>query len=454
MRLGTPGVHRADENVSTTHKMKSQKSRIQRRERRDTRQHKSAWCRTSAINRLETADWRNDVLSSFPTAPMSSDSNVEPEDVPGALMTATRAKSRYGLNERDLDALDCLRVPNPHFRDSAAPMRLYEVEQLVSLSKRKIAQKEAAARAKPELLRAKKEAAKAQAAEAADVVRPFKESKAASAAEPLGGDSPLSIHAWALVLRAVAFTDPLRDVCLAARDVCQAAGACRDMRLGAKHVLHELAATVRPQPSPQAVALVTAPTTLTVPSLKAVCSGELKVAVSGTKPKLILRALHALGLQRPDPQAPMALLLEARRQRKSRVCSGDYQFVCLLVNRAQAVTQYDDPLYAQLRMRSDLTVWQARRFVAERFSTWASLLEAEAEAWAAQARALELAAEHKRRQALFACGCGNTIARECLHRLCGKCCTDLNCIGAHSSKASRRRRLRLSLGIGNGSSEQ
>jgi hypothetical protein len=45
-------------------------------------------------------------------------------------MTATRAKSLFQLNETDLALLPCKEVTNPHYK-RAAPMRLYDIDDLV-----------------------------------------------------------------------------------------------------------------------------------------------------------------------------------------------------------------------------------------------------------------------------------------------------------------------------------
>jgi hypothetical protein len=45
-------------------------------------------------------------------------------------MTATRAKSLFQLNETDLALLPCNQVANPYYR-RAAPMRLYDIDDLV-----------------------------------------------------------------------------------------------------------------------------------------------------------------------------------------------------------------------------------------------------------------------------------------------------------------------------------
>lgn len=50
---------------------------------------------------------------------------IEEEEEKPEYVTASTAKSaEFKLNDKDLAALVCRRVPNPHYR-SAAPMRLY-----------------------------------------------------------------------------------------------------------------------------------------------------------------------------------------------------------------------------------------------------------------------------------------------------------------------------------------
>ncbi len=109
------------------------------------------------------------------------------------------------------------------------------------------------------------------------------------------------------------------DACLAARDVCRAATACRDLRAAAADALHGL---LPPPPAGEAGAgiaqAVSDPGRMAKAGLKAVCA-ELELPVSGNKPELIVRILDALGLDRPSrARAHMvSLLLEARRQRRT-----------------------------------------------------------------------------------------------------------------------------------------
>jgi hypothetical protein len=400
--------------------------------------------------------------------------NMEKETPPprgqrGLRMTASRAKAEHGLTEADLAALDCEVARNPHYR-TAPPMRLY----LIAEVKAAAAAKRAAAPT-PEQLALAREREQAQRRERAQEERRRAADRvgalvaAASARGPLGGgDTPLSIPAWTDVLRALARTDAVRDACLAARDVCAAALACRDLRLAAQQVLMELSSSVVGGGDSQgagdakaeeeeekeeallgvradvATALV-APSTLTVPRLKRVAAalgGGL--CVGGTKPQLVERILGAVRLSAPGrPGAtPVALLLEARRQRAARV--DDHPPTRALVVRLPSQMILEERSLLSLlpclssisssswtipcERPSKVSAWTARRAVARVFPDEAALeaavaahLERRRAALLERQRAAAAAAEAARRSTLH-CSCGNSASLTCRTRMCRRCC--------------------------------
>lgn len=74
-------------------------------------------------------------------------------------MTVTRAKAEYKLTDKDLAQLTCVTATKPHGR-SAAPMRLYRIQDLEAASNKK--------HGSPVKLQARKEAAAAAKLKAAE----------------------------------------------------------------------------------------------------------------------------------------------------------------------------------------------------------------------------------------------------------------------------------------------
>ncbi|KAG1670760.1 hypothetical protein FOA52_013987 [Chlamydomonas sp. UWO 241] len=273
----------------------------------------------------------------------ASGTEEDDDDVRPQRITVSRAKSEFKLSDADLALLTPPRLaPNPHYR-SAAPMKLYDLKEVNTAAEAKAAAKEAADRAKSELMRLKKAAERERAAQvtaaANEAVGVFASTSAKQqSARMVGGGMPLPTEVLSDVLCIFAQQgglDEVRDELVAARDVATAARACRDMHLAAQPALVALGGmlaarleackdTCAPFDDEMAVvadvqALVTAPAALSVPRLKAVCRA-LSLHVGGTKPVLILRALEELRVPAPsaDRAPPAVLLLEAWRQRRER----------------------------------------------------------------------------------------------------------------------------------------
>jgi len=83
----------------------------------------------------------------LPTCFIRKEARKEIEEMRAKLITATRAKSEYLLNEKDLDNLACNLKRNPHYR-SAAPMRLYRVVDVINAAHMKHSGKLEKARAR------------------------------------------------------------------------------------------------------------------------------------------------------------------------------------------------------------------------------------------------------------------------------------------------------------------
>lgn len=364
-------------------------------------------------------------------------------------ITASRAKGEYGLNESDLDQLDCDLVRNPHYR-SAAPMRLYLMTdvQAAAETKRQIA----AMRPTPEQVAQERQIrAKAAAAEAAARVLALG-SECQNHDGRLAGCTPLSIDAWVAILSALARDrDCIRDTCVVAADMCKAALVCRDLRLASIDALRWLQRTdvtpvapLTPCPSADLEIAAQDPQSMTIPRLKAVCS-ELQLHVTGTKAVLIMRILDALGIPRPSRTIPVRLLMLAHTQRNTLLCT----------RTAYDSTMYKDPSLYRIVVEhnhkliripyssDDASIWLVRRKLVELHGTEAAYnakIQARDEAVRIQreqerTRQAEQA-KHRYRVAGVPgldqlmcphCVYKNYASRDCAQLRCGRCCEQLNC---------------------------
>lgn len=231
-------------------------------------------------------------------------------------VTASRAKGEFGLDERDLIGLDCKLAHNPHYH-SAANMRLYVLSDVRAASEAKKARAAAWEAGREERLEASRAKAKADARACARACAARVATLSPPTEPSVEGSTVLPVHVWTEVLSALMIHDvnPVRDACLAARDVCSAAMVCRDMRLAAVEVLRG-AETDDADPARDArlARAVSYPADTKKPELKQACA-DLGLAVGGNKPELVVRILAALGLDALRRDAPVALLAEARRQR-------------------------------------------------------------------------------------------------------------------------------------------
>ena len=230
-----------------------------------------------------------------------------------AKITASRAKGEFGLNDNDLSELDCILVRNPHYR-SAACMRLYvlsDVEAASDAKKASAAAREAGREdVRAEKLLKAKASAKAAAALVASLCLPTPASTE--------GSTVLPVEIWFDILSKVVEFETLREefACHIARDVINAGMVCRDMRIASVDVLSSLNDKVKSvKIDDSVVKAVSDPGRMKKAELKQVLSG-IGLAVGGNKPELIVRILDSLGLKvLCKSDAPVALMLEARRQR-------------------------------------------------------------------------------------------------------------------------------------------
>jgi hypothetical protein len=225
-------------------------------------------------------------------------------------ITASRAKGQYGLNDRDLARLGCEYARNPHYR-SAPCMRLYLLAEVEAASDAKREREAAWDAGREDRARAAKDAAREIARAARDRVSSM---PAASAPSEIGS-TPLPAHVWADAMRVL--MREAWDPCIGARHVCSAAMACRDMRLASIEVLLTCTTGILERDVALERALsraVSDPTALKKDELKQLCA-DMRLAVGGNKPELIVRVMREFGLVRPRIDTPTALMLDARRQR-------------------------------------------------------------------------------------------------------------------------------------------
>ncbi len=241
---------------------------------------------------------------------------------------ATRAKSQYGLTERDLDALECRYVPNPHYR-SAAPMRLYKVDDVEELQTKnqQTARESNAIRVTPE----EKEAARKakQRAENDSATAKVMDFASSSSSARLHGSSdldtcPMPIDVWTHVLCSLAADmDPLRSMSVVVQDVCRAALTCRDFRIASRAALQILSSTPRTSTfnydnndDELRAPLVKTPMSMRLVDLKTIAR-NVGVHVSGTKAVLVVRIYAKLKLAAPSEWAPASLVWLMHHERST-----------------------------------------------------------------------------------------------------------------------------------------
>lgn len=184
------------------------------------------------------------------------------EEERGRWMCASRARDEYALSERDLAGITHRLVRNPHYR-TAAPMRLYLIDDLAALAADKQAREEYRSN-NPEH---RKEAARERARDARERLQSLTAAAGSrlERADDPGGDSPLPHDLWVLVLGVIgaasvfepvvygASSCGLRTAVAAARDLARASCVCRDLRRAGVAAMADLGAALVAAPSGSAV---------------------------------------------------------------------------------------------------------------------------------------------------------------------------------------------------------
>jgi hypothetical protein len=358
-------------------------------------------------------------------------------------ITASRAKGEFGLTEDDLDGLGCEHVRNPHYR-SAAPMRLYELAEVESMVETKRAARAAAFSARESDAARKRELAAASRAAARARVAGFQPPR-----PPEAGSTPLPVHLWTAVLASLKDRcNAVYDACLAARDVCSAAMACRDLRAAAGDALCGMLPGASSAPGGAKLAqALSQPGRMAKADLRAVCA-QLQLPLSGNKPELIVRILDALGMDRPSPvhaaRVPAALLLEARRQRRAPGSA---------LQDGGGRTRRSEAIFSMI-LPPAMSEWQARRHVLGKYGDHPDTLDRIARCacvkcgfemaggaawqWRAYAQCASLACssccsddacQHRVATALHKCSAcwSNARSASCNAAMCGLCCPRNNC---------------------------
>ncbi len=317
---------------------------------------------------------------------------------------ATHARSEYGLTDRDLEALECQLVRNPHYR-TAAPMRLYRVTELQALAARKAAQPVLTIEDKKKL---KKDNIAAATQLAKLRLSAFQAQKIAEQQRHAEAGSALSIpiDVWTVVLKSIADTskgDAIYSTSVAVRDICTAAGACRDFRLAARAALQLVAADrelVDPVSEDYNFA-IKSPEELRLPALKRIAR-ELSCVVTCPKPILIIKIFDALDLRGPCAEWVPASLVWLMRKERVTPWRQDEQLVDTMA-RAQRISGW--------RYFTDVfNVRDCRKRLRSMFPDQCALNEAFATAL------------HATNAPKTQCRCGNPISNKCITRACGRCC--------------------------------
>lgn len=162
---------------------------------------------------------------------------------------ATRAKSQLGATEGLLRTLDCERVRNPHYR-SAAPMRLYDTEEVQEAVRnaqaRKAYREEFPEIVAAEKLTKQKEIAKEKSEVAAQACAQFSQNSACRQEPDAAArqSTKLPIDVWSVILQKLcpAKLTPLEGTSVIARNIINAQLACHDCHKACEAAWHTLAA--------------------------------------------------------------------------------------------------------------------------------------------------------------------------------------------------------------------
>ena len=212
---------------------------------------------------------------------------------------ATDCRRHYGLTDDDMAELPCIVKPNPYYR-SAGVMRLFVEDEVALYARAKV--KRLAEEAVETARRAVERDAELRARAIARFDA-YRSSEPLAFAPPRTG-LPLDADTLGVVLARLAGTaDPagVRGPLIVARDLCNAAAACRQMRAAARDGFEALG-DLLPDAAPELALLLSRPRDARLPIVRD-AAASVGAARWGNKPDVVCRILDRLGLRDARPPA-------------------------------------------------------------------------------------------------------------------------------------------------------
>ena len=372
----------------------------------------------------------------------SSSSEIKPVRI-----CATDAKRIYGLNDVDLSQVACELRRNPHY-SSAAPMRLYLIEDVLNIAKHKEERQKYEADHHAEIVAERVAARKQQAQNAKEAAAARVGTIVASITTSVRDESepwswpniPQNVLEHVMIQLANG-VEPrahgIRCFSAVAKDIANLAISCPDFRAVASTGYKALAAKVESlEPgfvrawdltnschlhtnvdkiiqTLQLDEFVENPMKLTVLQIKALAN-QLYLPMTGTKAQLIVRIYDELDLGTHSTIMPVTLMLKIKEERLVDA----FSFLKCIVKQARVPELHLEAwLYATFEMRSFALCRMSKAsfvsaLVAKNMTTFEEVHGA-----------LRLFMKAKHQQELHLCiRCTQFAAPTCSMGMCGTCC--------------------------------
>lgn len=334
---------------------------------------------------------------------------------------ASTAKQTYRLSERDLEDLECMYVKNPHY-SSAAPMRLYDEDEVRDISEEKASrlqyEHDHAEEIKAQKNEEKKRVARELAAKCKQTIDSWNSSERGQAGTY---NSRLSLDLWSSVLIKLSDDielDGVRGVSVVARDICNACLSCPDMKAASHLAFKSLADRCPSLPTMNDDPdiwnqFILDPVSVRLDVMKRMAR-DLGLAVGGNKPVVVCRLFEQFGIEQPSV-VPAKVLHAIHSEKSSRSYPWALGTMCTTI---------------WLGSSPNGSVFRLRKTLMNLGITTLSALRVRYE----DARVVELARQKEREKqaeerakALFeksrrVCTCGNAPAATCSFQRCAKCC--------------------------------
>ena len=403
-----------------------------------------------------------------------SDSTDDEQPLPKRICAST-ARSQLGATEKILSTLACQLKTNPHYR-SAAPMRLYDTEEVQEAVQKVEADKqyreEHRETLEAEKLAKQKEAAKQKTDAAAQACAQFSKKSSGSPDFPQGSHqtTKLPLDVWGNILEKLcpASLSALEGPSTIARHIvnaqlichesCAASGAAwsalaaliqanhqslseqermarspKSKQKSGTHTLHSVASCMMPweehianplrfldHPLPRDVPwdqIVSNPLLLKNDVLKEACR-SIHEQVSGTKAVLVLRLLQYFGIDRPCT-VPAIVLLAVKHEKVPYTSTQLNQSTELVLAVGYAFHRFSSENISP----AGATLFAVRKVLAAQFESIPQLLQFASEFTAARvSRSPRPGVKKRKNRAAGRCGCGNQSAPTCQQACCKNCC--------------------------------